>query len=79
MIFLCDYYNQASKVLAYSLQAAGYDATTVVSIQMAFSLKELSLFHLLCGSSRGNWQTTLSLIPVPAFWEISGNNQMACI
>ena len=30
MIFLCDYYNQASKDLAYSLQAAGYDATTVV-------------------------------------------------
>ena len=30
MIFLCDYYNQASKDLAYSLQVAGYDATTVV-------------------------------------------------
>ena len=35
MIFLCDYYNQASKDLAYSLQAAGYDATTVVISKVA--------------------------------------------
>ena len=44
MIFLCDYYNQASKDLAYSLQVAGYDATTVVINPDWFSsLKALSL------------------------------------
>ena len=30
MIFLCDNYHQASKDLAYNLQVAGCDATTVV-------------------------------------------------
>ena len=30
MIFLCDNYHQASKDLAYTLQVAGCDATTVV-------------------------------------------------
>ena len=43
MIFLCDYYNQASKDLAYSLQAAGYDATTVVINPDGFLPQELSL------------------------------------
>ncbi len=79
MIFLCDYYNQASKDLAYSLQAAGYDATTVVINPDGFPPSRSSLsFHLLCGSSRETGKPRFfNQVPVPAFWEISGNNQMA--
>ena len=59
MIFLCDYYNQASKDLAYSLQAAGYDATTVVINPDGFLPQgALSPFTYYVEAG-GNWQTTL--------------------
>ena len=79
MIFLCDYYNQASKDLAYSLQVAGYDATTVVINPDGFSLKEsLSPSPIMWKQNEETGKPRFfNQVPVPAFWEISGNNQMA--
>ena len=54
MIFLCDYYNQASKDLAYSLQAAGYDATTVVINPDGF-LPQGALSPFTYYVEAGNW------------------------
>ena len=79
MIFLCDYYNQASKDLAYSLQAAGYDATTVVINPDGFLPQgALSPFTYYVEAEEETGKPRFfNQVPVPAFWEISGNNQMA--
>ena len=79
MIFLCDYYNQASKDLAYSLQAAGYDATTVVINPDGFLPQgALSPFTYYVEAAEETGKPRFfNQVPVPAFWEISGNNQMA--
>ena len=79
MIFLCDYYNQASKDLAYSLQVAGYDATTVVINPDGFLPQgALSPFTYYVEAEEETGKPRFfNQVPVPAFWEISGNNQMA--
>ena len=79
MIFLCDYYNQASKDLAYSLQVAGYDATTVVINPDGFLPQDaLSPFTYYVEAEEETGKPRFfNQVPVPAFWEISGNNQMA--
>ena len=79
MIFLCDYYNQASKDLAYSLQAAGYDATTVVINPDGFLPQgALSPFtYYVEAVEEIGKPRFFNQVPVPVFWEISGNNQMA--
>ena len=79
MIFLCDYYNQASKDLAYSLQAAGNDATTVVINPDGFLPQEAFspfTYYVEAAEETGK-PRFFNQVPVPAFWEISGNNQMA--
>ena len=76
MIFLCDYYNQASKDLAYSLQVAGYDATTVVINPDGFLPQgALSPFTYCVEAEEETGKPRFfNQVPVPAFWEISGNN-----
>ena len=79
MIFLCDYYNQASKDLTYSLQAAGYDTTTVVINPDGFLPQgALSPFTYYVEAEEETGKPRFfNQVPVQAFWEISGNNQMA--
>jgi hypothetical protein len=73
MIFLCDYYNQASKDLAYSLQVAGYDATTVVINPDGFLPQgALSPFTYYVEAEEETGKPRFfNQVPVPAFWEIS--------
>ena len=79
MIFLCDNYHQASKDLAYTLQVAGCDATTVVINPDGFLPKgTLSPFTYYVEDQEETGKPRFfNQVPVPAFWEISGNNQVA--
>lgn len=79
MIFLCDNYHQASKDLAYTLQVAGCDATTVVINPDGFLPKGiLSPFTYYVEDQEETGKPRFfNQVPVPAFWEISGNNQVA--
>ena len=79
MIFLCDNYHQASKDLAYTLQVAGCDATTVVINPDGFLPKGiLSPFtYYVEDQDETGKPRFFNQVPVPAFWEISGNNQVS--
>ena len=79
MIFLCDNYHQASKDLAYTLQVAGCDATTVVINPDGFLPKGiLSPFTYYVEDQEETGKPRFfNQVTVPAFWEISGNNQVA--
>ena len=79
MIQLFDVYNQESQDLHYSLTAAGLsDLTVVIEPDGFLPDGVVSPFTYYLGYDRGK-PLYFNQVPVPAFWEIAGNNQFGTV
>ena len=79
MIQLFDYYNQETQDLHDSLLAAGYDCPTIVIEANGFLPDDMiSPYTYFLGDEEGvDHPLFFNQVPVPPFWEITGDHQSA--
>ena len=79
MIQLFDYYNQETQDLHDSLLAAGYDCPTIVIEANGFLPDDMiSPYTYFLGDEEGaDHPLFFNQVPVPPFWEITGDHQAA--
>jgi len=79
MIQLFDYYNQETQDLHDSLLAAGYDCPTIVIEANGFLPDNMiSPYTYFLGDEEGvDHPLFFNQVPVPPFWEITGDHQSA--
>ena len=79
MIQLFDYFNQETQDLHDSLLAAGYACPTIVIEDNGFLPDDMiSPYTYFLGDETGQRKPLFfNQVPVPPFWEISGDNQLA--
>ena len=77
MIQLFDYYNQETQDLHDSLLAAGYDCPTIVIEANGFLPDDMiSPYTYFLGDEEGvDHPLFFNQVPVPPFWEITGDHQ----
>ena len=79
MIQLFDYYNQETQDLHDSLLAAGYACPTIVIEANGFLTDDMiSPYTYFLGDEEGvDHPLFFNQVPVPPFWEITGDHQVA--